>query len=391
MRKKVLIFILILICLLVLIAFRSSSQNGVRSEHGRGNGSPAETTISAPGSAEKNKILPFSSSADECNTPVQRMPGEPIPAEVTQAALYGAKAKITLHVVDAKGNDVVGAEVMGSFAGTKNPAELYKVLTGADGRVTLDAVHAGYMVTFTVSKDKYYITRMGHQFDRRDWICVRNGCWIPWNPTLEVILKEKRNPIPMFAKWVKVYLPKKNTPFGFDCQVGDLVEPYGIGKVTDMVFTYSSCLAGEADRRYTNQLVIAALSTSEGIKKMNMDSWSELYSVHDAPQDGYQPEIVFNCKSESPSVRKEINFSSDMYLVFQSRIKKDKNGNILSVNCGKIYPMRFDYGEAPSDKGQGRVEFSYYFNPTPNDRNLEFDGKNNLMQGLSSLEEVYTP
>jgi hypothetical protein len=32
------------------------------------------------------------------------------------------------------------------------------------------------------------------------------------------------------------------------------------------------------------------------------------------------------------------------------------------------------------------VSFIYYFNPTPNDRNLEFDGKNNLLKEQSSRE-----
>jgi hypothetical protein len=37
------------------------------------------------------------------------------------------------------------------------------------------------------------------------------------------------------------------------------------------------------------------------------------------------------------------------------------------------------------------VSFTYYLNPTPNDRNLEFDGKNNLFKDPESLEEVYNP
>jgi len=35
--------------------------------------------------------------------------------------------------------------------------------------------------------------------------------------------------------------------------------------------------------------------------------------------------------------------------------------------------------------------FKYFLNPTPNDRNVEFDPKQNLFKNLSSLEEVSDP
>jgi hypothetical protein len=35
--------------------------------------------------------------------------------------------------------------------------------------------------------------------------------------------------------------------------------------------------------------------------------------------------------------------------------------------------------------------FTYYLNPIPNDRNLEFNPKRNLIKDLTPLEEVKTP
>jgi len=37
------------------------------------------------------------------------------------------------------------------------------------------------------------------------------------------------------------------------------------------------------------------------------------------------------------------------------------------------------------------MQFSYYFNPTPNSRNIEFDPKQNRLKNLSSLETVTAP
>jgi hypothetical protein len=55
----------------------------------------------------------------------------------------------------------------------------------------------------------------------------------------------------------------------------------------------------------------------------------------------------------------------------------DGCGNVKSALYGKIYG---DF-----------MQFSYYLNPAPNDRNIEFDPKQNLLGGLQSFEQVTTP
>ncbi len=37
------------------------------------------------------------------------------------------------------------------------------------------------------------------------------------------------------------------------------------------------------------------------------------------------------------------------------------------------------------------VKFTYYFNPVPNDRNLEFDPGQNLFKNLEFDEQVHVP
>jgi hypothetical protein len=53
------------------------------------------------------------------------------------------------------------------------------------------------------------------------------------------------------------------------------------------------------------------------------------------------------------------------------------NGTVKSALYGKIYG---DF-----------MQFRYYLNPTPNDRNIEFDPKQNLLKNLSQLEQVSAP
>ena len=62
---------------------------------------------------------------------------------------------------------------------------------------------------------------------------------------------------------------------------------------------------------------------------------------------------------------------------FRVRTVLDGNGNVKSALYGKIYG---DF-----------MQFNYYLNPTPNDRNVEFDPKKNLMENLGPLESVSEP
>ncbi len=55
----------------------------------------------------------------------------------------------------------------------------------------------------------------------------------------------------------------------------------------------------------------------------------------------------------------------------------DQQGNVVSAHYGKIYG---DF-----------MQFTYYLNPTPNDRNIEYDPKQNLLGGIQSFEQVSQP
>jgi hypothetical protein len=67
----------------------------------------------------------------------------------------------------------------------------------------------------------------------------------------------------------------------------------------------------------------------------------------------------------------------------------DDSGNVKSALYGKIPGnFRFYAGTKAPTSGMG---FDYYLNPTPNDRNVEFDPKRNLITALKPLEGVSEP
>jgi hypothetical protein len=74
--------------------------------------------------------------------------------------------------------------------------------------------------------------------------------------------------------------------------------------------------------------------------------------------------------------------------VFRVRSVTNEMGIVTNAYFGK-FSSDIEYGGA-SAKGS-YLKFTYYLNPTPNDRNLEFDPKRNLFTDLKPTEQVTSP
>lgn len=267
----------------------------------------------------------------------------------------------TVKVVDEDGNPVAGSDVSVQYTipATASSGPTYgevKGLTDGNGMYIASHTDRSWDLGATVQKAGYYATHIGHQFyfdaDRL-------------NPTFTLMLKKIAKPIPMYAKSI-TYLPFPvfNVPIGYDLAIGDWVAPYGKGINKDILFTENHI---DASSGYT--FTVSFPNPGDGIKGLDRD-WSlgvsGLISSHEAPIDGYQPEYE---KSQTSN--------SDRIYYFRVRTALDGQGNVLSAHYGKIYG---DF-----------MQFRYYFNPAPNDRNVEFDPKQNLLGGLQSFEEVNAP
>jgi hypothetical protein len=115
--------------------------------------------------------------------------------------------------------------------------------------------------------------------------------------------------------------------------------------------------------------------------------------MYTAPEDKYTSGGVVRetkrIKAKTPRDRmatKNTDLGENQYLVFRIRTVTDKDGKIVSANYGEIYGP-FEYGLLG---GKYRVQFNYYFNPTANDRNLEFDPPKNLFP-ITRRHRVYKP
>jgi len=274
--------------------------------------------------------------------------------------------RVTFKVVDDAGQPVAGAEASVGHSGTNQIVGL----TDTNGVFVASHKDKSFGLGFIVKKKGYYSFRQSYEMG---WAYQYNQA--KWNPTVQVLLNRIINPTPMYARSVNLGLPVFDTPAGFDLTLGDWVEPYGKGLNTDIIFTAHFDKRSRFDFDY--KLVVGFPKLGDGIQIFLMsEQGSELRSCHEAPKMGYQSEIVREHNERPDKILKYDNDPKRIYL-FRVHTVLDEKGNVKSGLYGKIYG---DF-----------MHFNYYLNPTPNDRNVEFDPKHNLSKNLNEFEGVSEP
>jgi hypothetical protein len=281
----------------------------------------------------------------------------------------GADGKATFHVVNTDGISVAGADIAACFFGDREK----RGVTDADGLFVIDGrtLH-GADISYSIVKQGFYRTRATYQLGKRGYRCLENGRWIPWNPTLRVILKEIRNPIPMYMKRVSLPVPVRDQPVGFDFEAGDWVAPNGRGSFPDMQLTYKWTTGEGSWRRH--DFTVGFTTAQDGAYISPKDEYCPFMSEYEARQDaGYATRFQYLYERTDNQIVHDSKLDKQEIMVFRVRTETNPQGKIVNARYGKIY--------GPFEFAQGRekfVRFAYYFNPTPNDPNLEFDGEHNL-------------
>jgi hypothetical protein len=277
--------------------------------------------------------------------------------------------KVTLKVVDETGLPVINANAVVDYQSN----DQFSGLTDTNGIFVASHKDKSYALAFDVKKDGYYSVWQRYEMG---WAYQYNEA--KWNPTIEIVLKRIIKPIPMYAKRIDAEPPTNGKPVGYDLMVGDWVGPYGKGVTTDILFTREYNRKSLQD--YDYKLTVSFPKAGDGIQEFpvpykNMEG-SALRSPHEAPTNGYQPQIV-RLNVSHPGQKLIFDYDENRVYFFRTRTVLDENGNVKSALYGKIYGYF--------------MQFKYYLNPTINDRNIEFDSKQNLMKNLKSLEGVDAP
>jgi hypothetical protein len=296
--------------------------------------------------------------------------------------------KATLKIVDDTGAPVVGANVQVSYMLPPPPGTVtwgkygaygdkIEGVTDTNGVFVASHTDSTPSLGIHVQKAGYYKTYYDHEMGLPEQYSFEK-----WNPNLTLVLKKIGQPISMYAKREETKLQKENEPMGFDLMAGDWVTPYGKGKNADMFFAVHRKIISEHE--YDAELKLTFPNKGDGIvvAPSEPDTGSEFKTSRTALESGYEPELDLHYSNTN---------SPESVFGYFVRVQTvlDENGNVKSALYGKIRGnFRFYAGTKALRAGMG---FDYYLNPTPNDRNVEFNPKQNLMKGLKPLEQVKEP
>lgn len=194
----------------------------------------------------------------------------------------------------------------------------------------------------------------------------------------------------MNAKKVDVRIPIRDQAIGFDLERGDWVAPHGQGTLADLLVKFTATYEGP--QAFSKRIDLSFSNPRDGVQAFPLDKTSEFMSLYTAPEEGYMPTLVDKQARTRTKILKSSEIARGQYLVFRVRSVTNEQGRIVSANYGKIYgPNLLDpiieYGRMGD---ADRLMFTYYFNPTANDRNIEFDPSRNLLANPGRVR-VYKP
>ena len=298
------------------------------------------------------------------------------------AAVGFPSGKVTFLVRDEAGSPLADATAKAYFFEASSKNQLY--ITDTNGQFTVEG-HCDGSIGGGVEKEGYYRNGFGYAWKYADRNKLLNRLE-PWNPTVTVLMKKIRNPVPMAHLIGRngFEVPVSDQPVGFDLEKADFTSPYGKGIHTDFIFTATkikNVLEGET-------IQLSFPNKHDGILPFPFDKndTSSFKWPYEAPLNGYTNSLSKYWKLYEEAVdyskaypnnpyteilkRHETNVKGDKEInyIFRVRSQVDANGNLIKACYGKI--------EGDILVGGG-FRFRYWFNPDWT-RNLEDDPQRNI-------------
>ncbi len=210
---------------------------------------------------------------------------------------------------------------------------------------------------------------------------------------IKAVLKPVKNPIPLHANSMVgavdkyIFIPEADKDYGYDLMLAQPLPPLGAGKTADFVFRVEGSFLAVDDHDLALKIsfpdkdagIIEFLTPQrKNLHELHMEG-SLLISPYEAPDSGYNGMLTRHSKQSGVGDTLTRDRLPERNFSFRTRIKRDTDGHILSSHYGKIYG---DFDFRGGNMNEGFIaSFGWaatYFNPTLNDRNVEFDPKHNL-------------
>ena len=236
--------------------------------------------------------------------------------------------------------------------------------------------------------------------------------WKPDNPVIAIALQRIERPTPLFVKYVELRDYKKgigwfdgtNSVLRFDMMRGDWLPPYGHGEIADVTIASKVTVTGTGKSRkpypefgwetmnFYELKGEVVFSGSDGISERAAKPtdglkircvWDELVGKRVARVSGVRQ--IFERKGGDWYAEGFSDKNADRAYAFRIRSRCNEKGELVEAYYGKVYGD-FEF-EGDDRRGLVGMKFLYYLNPSPLDRNLEWDMRNNLCPDSGSLGE----
>ncbi len=271
---------------------------------------------------------------------------------------------VKIFVVDEKGAPIKDAHADVSFLGVSNLPTVHKVGLTDDGGGFVAHGRAESGILVQVKKPGYYSGSLERLSPTQ-------------NHELKLVLRPVVNPVPLLAKRLIVAAPAMSRQFAYDCELGDFVAPHGKGKTRDLLFSLKVLREIDPYTDYHYELTMTFSNPGDGFQRFDLDSCSDFKGAREAVENGEYEASRTVFRARRPDQARDTNEQIQRGYLFRLRTRTDETGKVISCNFGKAY------GDLP--------DLNIYFNPTPNDRNLEFDPEKNLFKNLEDEEQVHEP
>lgn len=298
-------------------------------------------------------------------------------------ARIGLGIQFHYRIVDEQGSPISNANVEMSFVGLIDEKDPWKGqndlnmkgMTDSQGRWSVSGVTMNDPAV-SVKKEGFYPSGKRYTLVEQDTTLAR---WKPYERNETLVLRKIVNPIPMYA-WnmgLMKYPAGTNEWLGFDMVLAEWMPPHGKGETEDVRFHVWRSANGYDQTIPAEVLTVRFMGNKNGVCGINdkdISNQSTFKFPYKAPRDGYS-ETEF--RLERRLVKYEFETKTNTGTTncfFRARSRVDKDGNIIDGLYGKIKgPLKVEGGKGI------RIYMVYYLNPTPNDLNIEFDIKQNLI------------
>jgi hypothetical protein len=274
------------------------------------------------------------------------------------------RLKATFHVSDAESGSILtnsSVTVYNDGWDTKNVDE--------NGNCSFEGEGMSFGWKARAKSDGYYDSEPRAEFSSINHIL---GRWEPWNPTVEALMRPKKNPVPMvhvYTEWKSI--PKASESVGYDLEAGDWVAPHGKGTRADFTVHFSGYFQ-DAKKGSEARYILSFPNKFDGIQQYvcPKDMNSSFRWPYEAPLDGYLPSLEKFKHWDRYGMPDKSNYDETNNYIFRVRSRQREDGTLEA--CYGMIEGELEY--IP----QGKIKFKYWFNPTPNERSLEWNGANLL-------------